>query len=192
MTDETVRAYWISGAPGFLTTRFPEDVAQKLRESLPAETRRSLTELEPVQWCSRSHHVEIMRAIASVKKAEPEAYQDLLGYGEYVSRVRLEGAWRHLMPILTLKLFAKNLPAIWARDHQDGSQLEVDLAPIEEGRLHFTILGARDYDHIGVVTLGWVKQLVSQLTRRSVQAKQQGWSLRAPSPQEIHCEVSWS
>jgi hypothetical protein len=192
MTSELVRAHWITSAPSFLAGHFAEDVGQRLRESLPVDARRALTELEPVQWCPREHHVELMKAIASVKKLDADVLQDLVGYGEYVARLRLEGTFRHLLPILTLKLFAKNLPALWARDHQDGSRLEVDLAPIDDGRLPFGILGAREYDHVGVVALGWVKHAVSELTKRPVQAKQRGWALRTPAPDEIQCEVSWS
>jgi hypothetical protein len=190
--EELVRAHWITGAPGFLKMHLAEDVGHRLRESLPAETRRSLTELEPIQWCSREHHVEIMKGIAALKKAEAEAFQALSSYGEYVARVRLEGPWRHLLPVLSLKLLAKNLPLIWTREHQDGSALEIDMAPIEEGRLPWRILGARSYDHVGVVALGWVKEMVAQLTRREVRTRQQGWSLRAPASDEIQCEVSWS
>ena len=190
--EELVKAHWITGAPGFLKMHFSEDVAQRLRESLPAETRRSLTELEPIQWCSRDHHVEVMKAIAAQKRAEAEAFQDLSKYGEYVARVRLEGPWRHLLPVLSLKLFAKNLPLIWTREHQDGTSLEVDMAPIEDGRLPWRVLGAKNYDHVGIVALGWVKEIVAQLTSKPVRTRQQGWSLREPGSDEIQCEVSWS
>lgn len=190
--EDLVKAHWITGAPGFLKMHVAEDVGQRLKESLPAETRRSLTELEPVQWCSRQHHVEIMKAIAALKKAEADAFQDLSSYGEYVARVRLEGSWRHLLPVLSLKLFAKNLPLIWTREHQDGSVLDVDMAPIEEGRLPWRIIGAQGYDHVAIVALGWVKEIVAQLTRRQVRMRHQGWSLRTPASDEIQCEVSWS
>ena len=66
------------------------------------------------------------------------------------------------------------------------------MAPIEEGRLPWRVLGARDYDHVGIVALGWVKGIVAQLTRSEVRTRQQGWTLRAPAADEIQCEVSWS
>jgi hypothetical protein len=192
VTEYLVKAHWVTSAASFLQIHFPPEVCERARQSLSGDVRRAFSELEPIQWCPRSHHIEIMNAIASAKRTEAGAYEDLVTYGQYVASQRLDGPLRPLMQIVTLKLFAKTLPKIWARDHQDDSHLEVDIAPIEEGRLPVQIRGTQGYSHSGVVMLGWIKQAISLVARRPVHVKQRGWSLDKPAPDEISGEVYWS
>ncbi len=192
MSEYLVKAHWVTSAAGYLQLHHQTDVVERVRETLPADVRRSFAELEPIQWCPRSYHTAVLNAIAGVKKTEPAVFEDLLTYGQYVAAQRLDGPLRPLMHIVTLKLFAKALPTLWARDHEDPSRLEVDIAQLDEGRLPLFIRGATGYDHAGVAMLGWVKQGISRLVRRPVHVKQRGWSLSRPAPDELSCEVTWS
>jgi hypothetical protein len=192
MTEYAVRGYWITGAIAFMGTHFSSETNDRLLSGLPKELRLALAGLDPVQWCPRAHHVELMNAIASVQRNEAGAYEDLLAYGQYVGSELANGALRPFMLIATLKLFAKKLPAIWTRDHQDDGKLESDIAQLDEARLPLRFTGIRGYDHVGVVTLGWVKGALGRFVRKGVQVKQTGWSLRQGGPNEMSCEVSWS
>jgi hypothetical protein len=192
MSEQRVRAYWITGAVAFLGVHYSLDVNDHLLAGLPRELRLSLNRLGPAEWCPRSHHVELLKAIASAHRDEAGAYQDLLTYGEYVGAEIASGALKQFISIAGLKLFAKKLPNLWLRDHQLDGRLDSDIAQLEESRFGLQLNGVRGYDHVGIATLGWIKGVLSRYTRRTIQVKQTGWSLAQPAPNTISGEVSWS
>jgi hypothetical protein len=192
MTDELVRGYWISGAVAFMGARYSSETTERLLSGLSKEVRVTLTQVDPIQWYPRSHHIELMNAIASVQKSEQGVYEDLVAYGQHVGAELASGPLRPFMLVVTLKLFAKKLPMLWVRDHQDDGKLESDIAQLDEARLPLRLSGIQGYDHIGVATLGWIKGAMTRFNRKGLQLKQSGWSLRLRGPAEMACEVSWS
>ncbi|HWZ93314.1 MAG TPA: hypothetical protein VNW92_30850 [Polyangiaceae bacterium] len=193
MTNYAVRGYWLSGAVRFMKVHYPADTNERLLASLPKGVRASFALLEPMQWCPRSHHVELLRAIASVRTDEALAREDLMAYGQYLGNEMANGSLRSFLLIARLKLFARKLPELWARDHQDDAKLESDIAQLqEESRLPLRLSGIEGYDHVGIVTLGWVKGMLAGLGRRVVDVKQSGWSLKLPAPSEMTGEVRWA
>lgn len=192
MSEPMVRGSWLMGAVAFMGVHYPSDTNERLLGGLTKELRVAVGQLEPTQWCPRSHHVELMRAIASVHRDERRAFDDLIAYGQYVGTDAAHGSLRHFVRVVTPALLAKKLPVLWSNDHGDDGRLESDIAPIDEGRLPLKLIGATGYDHIGIATLGWVKGVMSELTGKAVTVRQAGWSLRSASPVELVSEVSWS
>jgi hypothetical protein len=172
--------------------QYGAETSASLLEALPKELRASLPLVGPVEWVPRVHHVQLLRIIGSVQRTEPGVLEDLLSYGQYVGNELANGALKQFMLVVTPKLFAKKLPNLWIRDHLDDGRLEGDIALVDESRLPLRFTGIRGYDHIGVVTLGWVRGVMSRFNRRGLQVKQSGWSLRQVAPEEMACEVSWS
>jgi hypothetical protein len=97
-----------------------------------------------------------------------------------------------LMGILTPKLLARKLPDLWTSDHRSDGSLEVDIAQVDDARLGFKLSKLQGYAHVGVVTLGWIKGLISALGVRDVVLKQVGWALGQAAPDELTGEVRWS
>lgn len=191
MMEQQVRAYWIRGALDFLKVHHSAE-SERLLENLPGEIRQAMVESHPAEWCPRSYHVELMNAIVAAEDNPLGAYDALLAYGQHVASDVLGGSLRPLMQIVDVKLFARKLPDMWARDHQDESRLESDISQVEDARVPLRFLGLRGYNHSGIAMLGWIKSGITQLTRRAVHVKQAGWSLSQPAPNELTCEVSWS
>lgn len=192
MTDEEVRGYWISGAVSFINTHFPAESGRRLLDTLPRELRVSAPRLEPAAWCPRAHHVELLRAIASVSKDEARIYDDVMTYGQFVGTEATQGALKPFMAIVSPRLFAKKLPDLWARDFRGESRLETDFSLVDESRLSLRLSGIRGYDHVGVAMLGWIKTALRGLLEKTPLVKQTGWSIRHTAPSEMTCEVSWS
>ncbi len=192
MTEPLVRGYWITGAVGFMGVHYSPEMSERLLTGLPRGLRTSAAQLGPAEWCPRSLHVELLKAIASVHTSEARAYDDLLAYGQYVGSEAAHGPLKSFLLISTLKLFAKKLPILWARDHQEDGRLESDFAPIEEARLPLRLSGVRGYEHVGIAALGWIKGLMAPFDRKSLRVKQSGWSLAHGAPEEMTCEVAWS
>jgi hypothetical protein len=192
MNELSVRGHWITGGVKFMRTHHTPEASERLLGSLPKALRATLAEIQPVQWCQRSYHVDIMNAIVSARRDEVAAYESLLTYGQLVASDLASGALRPLMKILSPKLLATRLPNMWSIDHQQDGVLETDIAQIDQNRLSLRLGSLDGYDHIGVVTLGWVRGLLQALGRRDVVVKQEGWSLGHVAPGEMTGEVRWS
>lgn len=192
MSEPMIRAAWLIAGVKFMRAHFPAETNEYLLASLPKALRSSLAELQPVQWCPRGHHVEMLRAIAAAHRDEASAQASLLAYGQSVANDVTSGAWRPLSRILTPKLLGRKLPSLWTNDHQDDGVLDSDIAQIAEGRLPFTLSAIDGYENVGIATLGWLKGLLLVLGRKDVAVQQSGWSLQKPAPSAMTCEVRWS
>ncbi len=192
MSEQSIRGHWVSAGVAFLGMHYPPDTSQRLLGDLSKELRLASAKLGPADWCPRSYHVELLRAIASVHSTEARAFEDLLAYGQYVGSEAANGPLKPFLLVCTLKLFARKLPSLWLRDHRDDGRLDSDIAQLEEARLGLQLSGIRGYDHVGVATLGWVKGALAKYQRRPILVKQSGWSLKQAAPAEMSCEVSWS
>ena len=192
MTEQVVRGYWVSAGIAFVGMHYPTETSQRVLGSLSKELRLAAAQLGPAEWCPRSHHTELLRAIASVQRDESRAFEDLLAYGQYVGSEAANGSLKPFLLISTLKLFARKLPGLWLRDHQDDGKLESDIAQLEEARLNVQLTGIRGYDHVGIATLGWIKGTMAKFGRRGLHVKQSGWSLKHSAPGEMSGELSWS
>jgi hypothetical protein len=192
MSEQQVRGYWLTGGIKFLRTRHAPETNERLLGSLSKGLRAQLAEIQPVQWYSRAHHVDILNAVVSAHRDETAAYESLLAYGQLVATDLAQGSLRPLVQILTPKLLAKKLPQVWEADHQSDGRLESDIAQVDEGRLALRLTTLQGYNHVGIVALGWIKGFLLALGHREVAVKQTGWSLAQAAPSEMACEVRWS
>ncbi len=191
MTGHLVRAYWVTGAVSFVGSKLSTDAGQQLLAGLSRDLRLSLPHLQPADWCPRSQHLELLGALAATQRGGP-VYDDLLAYGGHVGREVIDGSMKPFMQIVNLKLLAKKLPAIWARDHRDESELQTDISLLDEARLPLRISGLAGYHAGGVAMLGFIKAAVARLVRRAPELRHVGWSPGQPGTDEIKCEVFWS
>ncbi len=192
MSGQVVRGRWLSGGARFLRAHYPMETSERLLGNVQKALRVPLLDLDPVQWFPRTHHVELMRAIATVRGDEPAVYEDFIAYGRFMAAEMTSGSLKQFMQVATLKLFAKKLPNLWSLEHQDDGRLESDIAQLEEACLPLRLSGSHGYDHVGVVTFGWVAGALAALGQKNVVLKQGGWSLKQAAPSEMTCEVRWS
>jgi hypothetical protein len=192
VNEHSVRGYWLTGGVKFLRAHYPAETNERLLGALPKALRALILDVQPVHWYPRLHHVDLLNAIVSAHRDEASAYDSLVAYGQLVATDVSKGTLRPLMGILTPKLLTRKLPNFWSSDHQQDGSLDVDIAQVDDGRLGLTLSGLHGYAHVGVVTLGWIKGLVSALGARDVMLAQKGWSLAQTAPAELTAEVRWS
>ena len=192
MSSRMIRGHWLSSGAKFVKAHYPSDTGERLIGVLQKSLRLSLADVDPVQWYPRSVHVELLRAIAATRKDEATAYEDMLAYGRFVASEMASGSLELFTRIATTKLFAKKLPGLWQREHQEDGRLESDIAALDEARLPLRLVGANDYDHVGVMTLGWVGGTLAALGHKNLSIKQNGWTLKQPAPADMTAEVRWS
>ena len=65
MSEPMIRGAWLIAGVKFMRAHFPAETNDYLLASLPKALRATLAELQPVEWCPRSHHVEMLRAMQS-------------------------------------------------------------------------------------------------------------------------------
>ncbi len=191
MSEASIRGHWLTGGAKFVRTHYPPEAGELLLDAFPRPLKSLLTEIQPVSWYPRAFHVDILRAIAAAQRGEAAVMDGLVAYGNLIASDLAAGALRPLLPLLTPKLLGKRLPQLWASEHQGEGRLEVDIAQSDEGRLALTIL-APGYEHISMVTLGFVAGLVRAIGKKDVTVKQTGWSMAQPAPASVSGEVRWS
>lgn len=190
MSTAQIRGYSLRQTARYLETKFDPDTRRRMLDAMPAGSRTMLNSFESAEWYPRDHSTALFRAIASARGGDA-AYDDLVGCGEFIASEATNTFLRLLMRIMTPTLFAKKIPEFWKRD-QRGGAFEVDVSVADRGRIGMNLVDVGGYDHIGIVSIGWIQFGMAALGKKGVTIKQEGWSLSSPGPREIRYEVTWS
>ena len=73
-----------------------------------------------------------------------------------------------------------------------GGQFVADVSKADQGLIRMRLEDVEGYDHIGIVSIGWIQFGMTALGKKDVRIAQQGWSQRAPAPRAVEYEVKWS
>jgi hypothetical protein len=191
MTTPMIRGYSLNQTAKYLDARLDPDQRRRALDTLPAEVRSHLGAWKPVEWYPREHSSALFRAIASVRNDEQGSFDALVGCGEYIATEATNTFLKLMMRIMSPTLFAKKIPEFWKRD-QRGGFFEADVTSAESALIRMRLADVEGYDHIGVVSIGWIKFGMTALGKHNVRIAQTGWSAGVPGPKEIKYEVSWS
>lgn len=189
--EPMIRGYSVNQQLTFIQTQYEPDVSRKLLDQIPEDVRKALDNLTPAGWYPRHYSVCLLRAIASQHEDEQSAYDDLVRCGTFIAEEATNTFLRILMKMLTPALFAKKIPDFWKRD-QKGGYIEVDTANANSGRMKLKLCDVEGFDHIGVISIGWMTFGMKSMGKDDVVVKQEGWSLNNPGPKEVSYELSWS
>lgn len=185
-----IRGYSLRQTARYLETKFDADARERALATLPAETRTALATFDAGGWYPRIHSAALFRAIAAARGGD-HTYRDLVGCGEFIAGEATNTFLRLLMKVMTPTLFAKKVPDFWTRD-QRGGHFEVDVERAGAGAIDMALVDVEGYDHIGVVSIGWIQFGMAALGKRDVRVTQDGWSAAAPGPRRIGYQVRWS
>lgn len=186
-----IRGYSVKQQFNFLQTQYEPEVSGRLLQTIPVEILTGLNDPKPADWYPRSYSVAILRAIASHHGADEQAaYADLVRCGTFIATEATNTFLRLLMKVLTPALFAKKIPEFWKRD-QTGGHFEVDTSGAKHGTFELRLCDVEGFDHIGVVSLGWILFGLSAMGKTDVVVNQTGWKLTNPGPTQIHYQVRW-
>jgi len=191
MTTPMVRGYSLRQTARYLETSFDGETRKKLLDGLPATVRTEMASFAPADWYPREYSVALFRAIAQAKNDEQGSYKDLVACGELIASEATNTFLRLLMRIMSPTLFAKKVPEFWKRD-QRGGYFEADVSRAEQAEIRMKLADVDGYDHIGIVSIGWIQFGMAALGKKGVSIQQRGWSLSQPAPREIEYEITWS
>jgi hypothetical protein len=190
-TKAMIRGYSLKQTAKYLETKFDSDVRRRSFESLPPVLRSQINTLEPGEWYPRDYSTALFRAIAAAKNDEAGIYQDLVGCGEFIASEATNTFLKLMMRIMSPTLFAKKVPEFWKRD-QKGGYFEADVSQADKSVIKMKLVDVEGYDHIGIVSIGWVQFGMTALGKKGVKVKQSGWTVDRPGPREVEYEVTWS
>ncbi|HUQ02097.1 MAG TPA: hypothetical protein VM261_06340 [Kofleriaceae bacterium] len=190
MSTAQIRGYSLRQTARYLDHKFDPDTKKRLIETMPHGSRSMLSSFDAAEWYPRDHSTALFRAIATARGGDA-AFDDLVGCGEFIASEATNTFLRLLMRIMTPTLFAKKIPEFWKRD-QRGGAFEVDVSEADKGRIGMKLVDVEGYDHIGIVSIGWIQFGMSALGKKGVKIEQDGWSPANPGPSEIRYQVSWS
>ena len=186
-----IRGYSLKQTAKYLDTKFDAETRRRTAEGLPAAVRSMMSEFQPAEWYPREYSAALFRAIAAAKHDEQGSYHDLVQCGEYIASEATNTFLKLLMRIMSPTLFAKKVPEFWQRD-QRGGFFEVDTSRADDKRIGMRLAEVSGYDHIGIVSIGWIQFGMTALGKKDVKVQQEGWSLAKPGPTEIKYEITWS
>lgn len=190
--EPMIRGYSVKQQLNFLETQFEPSVSEKLVAQIPQDVRRHLAEVKPVEWYPRQYSVHVLRAIAAHGGKDERVVQaDLVRCGIFISTEATNTFLKILMKMLTPALFGKKIPDFWSRDMK-GGRFEVDVSKASERRIQLSLCDVEGFDHIGVVSIGWISFGMQAMGKSDVKVVQQGWSLATPGANKITYDLTWS
>lgn len=186
-----IRGYSLKQTAKYLETKFDVETRRRVSEGLPPAVRSMLGSFEPGEWYPRDYSAALFRSIAAARNTESGSYQDLVQCGEFIASEATNTFLKLLMKIMSPTLFAKKVPEFWKRD-QRGGYFEADVSRADDSLIKMRLADVEGYDHIGIVSIGWIQFGMTALGKKNVKVEQKGWSLSTPGPKEIDYEITWS
>jgi hypothetical protein len=189
-TTPMIRGYSLQQTAKYVETKLQPGARQLALDSLPGDVRTRMNAFAPAEWYPRTYSAALFRAIAG-DQPEADAYRSLVGCGEFIASEATNTFLKMLMRIMTPTLFAKKVPEFWKRD-QRGGQFVADVSKADQGLIRMRLEDVEGYDHIGIVSIGWIQFGMTALGKKDVRIAQHGWSQDAPAPRAVEYEVAWS
>ena len=190
--EPMIRGYSVKQQLNFLETQYEPAVSTRLFETIPSDIRQGLKTLKAAEFYPRAYSVSLLRAIAQRHGDNEKAvYDDLVRCGTFIATEATNTFLKLLMKILTPALFAKKIPEFWKRD-QTGGFFEVDTSGTKNGTLKLELCDVEGFDHIGVISIGWISYGLTAMGKDDVVVTQTGWALANPGPKRIEYQVRWS
>src|SRR4029078_8307514 len=115
---------------------------------------------------------------------ETEATNQVVRVGCYQCTDTREGYLRLLLEVLTVKMFAKKAPDIWARDANFGRVVVEQTSTLEEGQLRLVFKELGRFPYFGLVAQGWLAAALEEMGHKELSVGLNGWSLANPDPGE--------
>jgi len=188
--ERMIRGYSVKQQLSFLETQYEPAVSERLLAQVPSEVRRELAVVKPAEWYPREHSVHILRAIAAHGgNSEQVVQSDLVRCGTFIATEATNTFLKLLMKMLTPALFAKKIPEFWSRDMK-GGRFEVESSG--PGHIKLKLSDVEGFDHIGMLSIGWITFGMQAMGKADVNVAQHGWSLATPGAKQIAYDLTWS
>lgn len=189
MTSQMVRGYAVKQTFAFMDKYFDGPTSSRVLGALAPDVAELKTTIKDGEWYPRHAFMTQLSAIAHVKNDDKGSYDDLVACGEFIASEAANTFLRLVLKILSPAQFAKKIPQLFERDHRGGGKFEV--TSVGDRHIDLSLLDVKGFDHIGAVSVGWIKFGLHAMGKESVNVALTGWSVKQPGPEQVHYRVQW-
>jgi hypothetical protein len=192
MDERKIKSYGFNATVEFVEKNYDEAARKRIFGGLSPAGRSFMETAKKAQWAPPEYSGELWTGIAKEHPTGNEAQDQLVKAGRYQGAYATNTYLKLLMKMLTMKMFAKKFPDIWARDANFGKLVVGEIAEIEKGKL---MLGFRElgkFPYFGPITQGWFSYSFETMGLKNVKVELQDWTLQNPDPGEVTYHVTWT
>src|SRR5437763_11987378 len=153
MDERKIKAYGFNATVEYLDKHYDEASRKRIYAGLSPAGHAFMPTAKKSQFAPPSFSAELWSGIA--KEHPDDTFQELVKLGRYQGAYATNTYLKLLMKMLTVKMFAKKFPDIWARDANFGKFVVGDLAEIDKGKLRLGFEDLTAFPYFGPITEGW-------------------------------------
>lgn len=192
MEERKIKAYGFNGTLEFVEKHYDDAARKRIIGGLSPGARAFIETSSKAQWAPPEYSSELWSGIVKEHPNPTEAEAQLYKAGRYQGSYATNTYLKLLLKMLTMKMFAKKFPDIWARDANFGRLTVGDLADLEKGRLTISLKELGKFPYFGPVTQGWFHYSFEVMGLKDVKVELQDWSMQNPDPGELTYQVTWT
>ena len=182
------RGYSLTSLLKYVREGLDPNLRDRTLAKVPPEIIKVCETAKPTEWYPASHTFAFYDALIEACNRDPALVEEsLIGVGKFTAQEATNSFLRLLMKVLTPTLFAKKLPSLYERDNTRG-KVSVE---VEEDRLVLHVEDVKGFQHVGMVSAGWVIFALESMGKKLSERKVSGWSLDDPEVSSVTVEMRW-
>src|SRR5690242_7553924 len=135
MEERKIKAYGFNATVEYIEKNYDDATRKRIFGGLSPAARDFLGMAKKQQWAPPSYSSELWAGVVKEHSTPEKAQDELIKLGRYQGNYATNTYLKLLMKMLTMRMFAKKFPDIWARDANFGKMETGDLADIDKGQL---------------------------------------------------------
>jgi hypothetical protein len=191
MTERKIKAYGLLGSIEYVERNYDAETRKNIFDAFSPELRNWIPTSKKAHWAPPLFSCEVWRGIVKAQPDPTKATNDLYQCGRHMGSYATNTYLKLLLKMLTIKMFAKKFPDIWARDANFG-KLSIDIAELESGKLIISMTGLENYPYFGPICQGWYSFSFETMGLKNVKVELKNWSIQTPDPGHLEYHVLWT
>ncbi len=191
MEERKIKAYGFNATVEYIEKNYDEAARKRIFGALSPAARDFLGTAKKQQWAPPAFSSELWTGIVKEQPNAEAAQDELIKVGRYQGSYATNTYLKLLMKMLTMRMFAKKFPDIWARDANFGKMVTGDLADIDKGELRIDFQEMSDFPYFGPITKGWFAFSFEVMGLKELNVELRDWSMQKPDPGHLSYQVNW-
>jgi hypothetical protein len=191
MDERKIKVYGFVGTLEFIGQNYDDAGRKRIFSALSPEVHGFMEVAKKAQWAPVLHSSALWAGIVREHADPVQAQAQLVRTGRHMGSYATNTYLKLLMKMMSMKMFAKKYPDIWARD-ANFAKLSCDITDIDSGRLLLNFKELGTYPYFGPVCQGWFAFAFETMGLKNVKVDLMNWSMQNPDPGELTFNVTWT
>lgn len=192
MEEPSFKSYGFNATVEFIEKNYDEAARKRIFGGLSSGAKAFLETAKKAQYAPTTYMAELWTGMVKEHANPDDARKQLVRTGNHMGEFLTNPYVRLLMKMLTMKMFAKKFPDLWARDANFGTVVLGDLADIEKGELKVGLKDLGRFPYFGPITEGWFTYSLSAMGFKDLKVQLLDWSMDKPDPSELAYLFTWT